>query len=534
VTKDSTRIGRDHLRVGLYREMFHEKGVRVIGINDGVDTDRGDDDFTPFRDIMSEWQARDTSRKVKSVLHAKAKNGKPLTNKVPYGFMKDPTDKDKWLVDQTAAEIVRRVFNLTVEGVGPYEIARLLHDERIERPSYYLAKNGIVNCPSWLEPDPYLWRGNTVATILARPEYAGHTINFRTKKSSFKAMKSKKASPDEWQVIEHTHEAVVPQETWDLAQKLRQTIRRTDTVGEANPLTGLVYCSDCGAKMYNKRNSCHTMRTSTITGKQYQRAPSDSYSCSTCTLSRQTYAKECTEHHIMTSAIRGIILDVLKRTTGYARDHEEEFAERIRESSALKQGETIKTHTRQIAKNERRISELDKVYRNLYEDKVNGRINVERFTLMSAGYELEQDELKGQNKALQAEIDMFNADSEKADKFIALVRRFTRFEELTNAMINEFVDKIVVHEGVWSEKTENYKGTRTQQVDVYLKYIADFNVPDSRTTEEIEAERVAEEKNERLRTQKRECERKRRERIRAEKAAETDEQNLPSELRKTA
>jgi len=286
--------------------------------------------------------------------------------------------------------------------------------------------------------------------------------------------------------------------------------------------------------MYNKRNSCQTMRTDKLTGRQYQRTPSDSYTCSAHTLGRQTFAPTCTEHHIMTSAVRNIILEVLKRTAGYVREHEAEFAERIRESSALRQGETTKTHTRQIIKNERRISELDRLFQNLYEDKVNGVINAERFALMSASYENEQEELKGQNNTLQTELDMFNADSEKADKFIELVRRYTRFEELTNAMINEFIDKIIVHEGVWTERTEKYKGTRTQQVDVYLKYIGNFDAPDLLTPEEIEAERIAEDKLERLRKQKREYERERRERIRAEKAAEATEKSLPEKLHKTA
>jgi hypothetical protein len=227
-----------------------------------------------------------------------------------------------------------------------------------------------------------------------------------------------------------------------------------------------------------------------------------------------------------TEALRKILLEVIQKTTGYVREHEADFAERLRQSSTVKQSETVKTHTRQIAKNERRIAELDKLFTSIYEDKFKGTISEERFTLMSSGYEREQSDLREKNEELRAELDAWNADNAKADNFITLVRKYTRIEELSPLVINAFVDKIVIHESVWSEQTETErrKGTRSQQIDIYLKYIGDFNAPDMRTPEEIEAERIAEEKLQRQRAWKRDYERRKRE----EKRAAKTESNEPN------
>jgi hypothetical protein len=481
--------------------MFREKGVRLIFVNDNVDTALGDDDFLPFREIMAEWYVRDTSRKIKSSLQTKGKSGKPLSTKPPYGFYKDPADKNRWLVDPEAAAVVRRVFALTIEGKGSFEICHILHDEKIERPSYYLAKRGYVNYNDALNAkDPYLWGTHMVAFMLSRPEYCGHTVNFRSVKPSYKSKKQISLPRSEWLIFENTHEAIVPQETWDLAQKLRETKRRTDTLGEANPLTGLMFCADCGKRLYNHRKRI------------------DHYTCSGYTQGRQKFEDDhCSPHYVTTAAVREILLDVIRRTSGYVRENEAAFAEKIRELSGVRQGETLKSHKRQIVKNERRIAELDNLFRSLYEDKVSGALTAERFAQMSEGYEREQAELKAQNAALQSEIDDFTADGERADKFIEMVRRFTRFEELTTSMINEFVDRIIIHESEWSEQTETErrKGTRSQQVDIYLKYIGRFDAPDTRTAEEIEAERVAEEKLQHQRAQKRESARRCKERDRA-------------------
>ena len=507
--KDGSRLGRDYLRAGLYREMFRERGVRLIAVNDGYDSELGDDDFTPFREIISEWYARDTSRKIKSSLQSKGQSGKPISTKPPYGFRKDPDDRTTWLVDEEAAVVVRKIFKLTIEGVGLFQICRILHDDKVERPSYYMTKRGYVNYRGALDTkDPYTWSTHMIIFILSRPEYAGHTVNFRSVKPSYKSKRQVKVPEKDWLIFKHTHKPIVPQETWDLVQKLRLTKRRTDTWGEANPLTGLVFCADCGKHLYNHRGK----------GRDF-------YSCSGYTNGKIAFAENhCSTHHASTASIREILLDVIRRTSSYVREYEAEFVKRVREMYLLRQGETTKGHTRQIAKNERRIAELDTLFQSLYEDKVMGVLSAERFAQMSGGYEQEQVELKAKNVQLQSELDAFNADNSKADKFISLVQKYTRFEELTPVIINEFVDRVIIHEGVWSEQseTERRKGTRSQEIEIYLKHIGKFAVPEMRSAEEIEAERIAEEKLEHTRRIKRESARRQREKKRAAEAAKSN------------
>jgi DNA invertase Pin-like site-specific DNA recombinase len=245
VVKNLDRMGRDYLRVGLYLEMFREKGIRLIAMSDGIDTAVGEDDFTPLRALFAEWFARDTSKKLKTVFTAKAKSGKPMTVNVPYGFIKDPNEKHKWLVDPEAAGVVKRIFSMAIEGIGPYEIARRLEAEQIECPSYYLGSKGIGSYRDRYDKEhPYFWRGVTVICILSKAEYCGHTVNLRSKKENFKSNKQTKTPKDEWLIFENTHDPIVSQETFDTVQKLRETPRRYNSRGEPHPLTGLIFCAN--------------------------------------------------------------------------------------------------------------------------------------------------------------------------------------------------------------------------------------------------------------------------------------------------
>jgi DNA invertase Pin-like site-specific DNA recombinase len=479
VIKDSSRMGRDYLRVGLYREMFREKGVRLIAVNDGIDTAVKEDDFTPFREIMAEWYARDTSRKIKSTLTAKGNSGKPLSNQAPYGFIKDPTDKNHWLVDPVAAAVVRQIFSMAIGGMGPWAIAEKLHDEKVECPAYYLGSRGIgPRKTDYDKEHPYGWSYNTVGAMLSRLEYCGHTVNFKGEVAHFKDKRYKRKPPETWKIFENTHEAIIDIQTFETVQRLRETVRRPNGKGEANPLTGIVYCADCGRKMYNKRHG-----------------NSDYYQCQTHKIGANKFAELCTPHHVKSAAVRELILDALNRTSGYIQDHEAEFVELVREKTTYLHGENVKSSKKQITKNERRISELDKLIVSIYEDKVKGILPKERFIKMSEGYEHEQAELKKQTAALQSALDDYDADTANAEKFIELVRRFTRFDVVTTVMLNELVDRVVVHEGEWSEGidpvTKHGKGTRRQRIEVYLKYIGDLDIPDTRTQEEINAEIAA-------------------------------------------
>ena len=292
IFKDMTRFGRDYLRMGLLMERFLELNVRMITLNDGIDTANGNDDFTPFRAIMAEWVARDTSRKVKSVLTAKGKSGKPLANIPPYGFVKDPSDKNRWLVDPEAAAVVKRIFEMTIDGMGPYTIARQLCNERIDRPSFYLAQRGLGRYKNTCDDEHrYSWNYSSVVQILKKAEYAGHTVNFKGEKISYKSKKYVAKPESEWAVFKNTHDAIITDETWELVQKLRATIRRHDTLGEANPLTGLVFCADCHAKMHNYRRSKHSLVHRG--NKSYRPTPQNSYRCSTFTQSNSKFNAKC-------------------------------------------------------------------------------------------------------------------------------------------------------------------------------------------------------------------------------------------------
>ena len=511
LVKDSSRLGRDHLRVGLFREMLYEKNIRLIAVNDGYDSADGEDDFTPFRDILAEWYARDCSRKMRSSLKTKGQKGVPLSSRPPYGYIRNPEDTTAWLVDDYAASIVRRIYSLCVDGKSPFEICTILRDDKVERPSYYLTKNGYSIYAGALEAkDPYAWVEDNVKTILKREEYLGHVVNFRVKKASFKSKKQEFLPKEDWHIFENVHTPIVEKETWELVQKLRQTKRRKDKFDEVSPLTGLVFCSSCGSKMYHHRSN---------------KGGHDYYECANYSLSRQRFDDDhCTPHSVPTKSIKALILEILQKTTAYVRDNEDEFVKMVRDKSDLAQKESLKTHSRKISKNEKRIAELDKMFTSLYEDKVNSVITGERFAQMSGAYETEQAKLREENETLQAEVDAFNEDNQRADSFVSLVRKYTRFEELTGTIINEFIDRIEIHESVWSEATETNRrmGTRSQEIDVFLKYIGSVDVPDNRTAEEIEAERIREEKLEERRKRQREyMRRKAAEKRKAEAAEKT-------------
>ena len=366
--KDMTRMGRDHLRVGLCLETLREKGVRLIAVADGIDTARGEDDFMPFRNILSEWYARDTSRKVKAVAHTKGNAGKPLTNLPPYGFMKDSEDKNKWLVDEPAAAVVRRIFQMAMEGVGPFQIARTLSQEKVEKPSYHTARSKMAGAkPTMYDMStPYAWSTSTVCKILAKPEYAGHTVNFRTSKKSFKDKKISYNPKEDWKIFPNTHKAIIDQETFDTVQRLRGTPRRTDSVGEPNPLTGLVLCADCGAKMYNSRQSKKTYDT-VKHGKVYTSNTADYYTCSSYNLASQSNKKKCSGHYIRTAVIRDLILEAIRDISKYALENEYDFVQKVRVESMVQQADTAKTHRKMLVQNERRIAELDLLFRKVYE-----------------------------------------------------------------------------------------------------------------------------------------------------------------------
>lgn len=516
IVKDLSRLGRDHLRVGLCMETLELQGVRLIAINDNVDTAYGVDDIIPVRNLMSEWYARDISLKIKSSTTAKGNAGKRLTNVPIYGYRLDPDDRSKWIIDDEAAEVVQRIFYMTIEGKGPQVIAKTLAAERIPRVSFYLTVMGIVNyAHHGGEEKKYDWNTKTITDILAKQEYMGHTVNFKTSKKSYKAKRRTKNSPEQWKIFKNTHPAIVDEETWALAQKCRQTKRRPSPVlmGEANPLTGLMYCADCGKKMYNHREKPNgKMYYHTKIGKCYPRSDRDTYHCSAYCNDTSSPRTSCTQHFIRTEVVRELILHTIKAVSGYVRTNEAEFIRQVREASEIRQAEAAKAQKKQLTKAEKRHAELNNLIKKLYEEYAAERLTAKRFELLTADYEAEQSELEQTIASLKAGLTEYDADSVRADKFIEVVKRFTDFSELTTPMIHEFIEKIVVHE---AEKADGNRSNRTQQVDIYLNFIGKFDVPVAEippTPDEIAAEEKLQKRREKKREAfKRYCDKRQRE-----------------------
>lgn len=464
LTKDMSRIGRDYLQTGFYTEIvFKQHDVRFIAIGNGIDSsDPGSSEFAPFVNIMSEWYLRDLSRKQRTAIRVKGESGKPTTNCAIYGYRKDPNDKYHWLIDEEAAAIVRRIFQLTIEGHGPYEIATMLCEEKIETPATYFAGQGRGVWKSKEDmPRPYSWNGFAVGQILSKPEYMGHTVNFRTHKESYKDKRAVVHSPEDWLIFENTHEAIVDKATWELAQKLRKTPRRHDTIGEANPLTGLLYCADCGAKLYNHRSR----------GTPAKPYSSDWFNCSTYTLARQYHDSACSNHHISTKALRTLILEAIRAASTYAISNEAEFVQKVRAASEVRQAQAAKDLKRKLNKDRRRCEELDTIIKKLYESYAVGRIGEERFDTLLAGYEQEQATLRQSVTEAEAALDSFEQDTANVERFLSLAKKYTDFSELTTPMINEFIEKIIVH------APEKIDGDRTQEVEIYLKFIGGLTSP---------------------------------------------------------
>lgn len=466
IVKDMSRIGRDYLQTGFYTEVFfREHGVHFIAIANSVDSDdQNSNEFAPFLNIMNEWYLRDLSRKQRTAIRVKGESGKPTTNCSIYGYKKMPGDKYSWYIDEEAAEVVRRIFRLTIEGKGPYDIARILYDDKVETPAVYFGKQNKGVWKSKEEfPNPYNWSGYIVGSILSKPEYMGHTVNFRSHKQSYKDKNPVMNPKEEWLIFEDTHEAIVDKETWELAQKLRKTPRRHDTLGEANPLTGLLFCADCGAKMTNHRSRG---------GTENNPYPSDFYDCSSYTLAHQKRTHACSGHYIRTKALRELILETVRTASTLAITNPDEFMEKVRSASQIKQKEAAKETKRRLNKDKKRIAGLDNIIKKLYETFAVGRISDERFDSLLAEYETEQKALVASVAEAEQRLSCFEEDTDRAEQFLSLAKKYTDFSELTTTMINEFIDKIIVH------SPEKIDGDRVQEVEIYLKFIGRFDLPE--------------------------------------------------------
>ena len=476
LAKDMSRIGRNYLETGFYTEVvFRKHNVRFIAIANGVDNDQPETgEFVPFLNIMNEWYLKDQSKKITAAYQLRGKSGLPTNNNCLYGYRKDPNVKHHWLVDEEAAAIVRRIYQMACEGHGPYEIARILTKEKVDSPGYYFTKHAYGLRRDYMkETHAHDWNGETVSRILDHQEYMGHTVNFRSSKRYYKDTRHANP-PEKLLIFENTHEPIVTKETWELAQCALKSKKRTDTLGVANPLTGLLYCADCGQRLYNHRR-----------GPQNAQGvfQSDSYNCSTYMLSRKRETMECSSHHVSTKALRALILKTIQTVSRYALSNEMEFTRKVREASALQQAQEVKEAKARIRKAQKRCKELDVLIQKLYESYALNKITEKRFDDFLAAYEQEQAELKAVLETDTGELQAYEADSDHIASFLKLARKYRDTDELTTPMIYAYIEKIIVH------APEKINGERHMQLDIYLKFIGNFQVPQAApTAEEIAAE----------------------------------------------
>ena len=450
VTKDLSRLGRNQLHTGLYiEERFPMFGVRYIAINDNVDTDSSEsNDLMPFKNLFNEWFIRDTSRKIRAVLKAKAERGERLGTRAPYGYRKDP-DTKKLIVDEEAAAIVRRIFAMCAGGSGPSQIARILKKEQILTPTMYAyTKYGMTH--TGLDTQrPYHWSGDTVADMLENEIYLGNTVNMKYSTKSYKDKRRVEHSREECLVFENTHPALVTQEVWDIVQRVRKNKRRRTNMDEQNKYSGLVFCADCGSNMV--LHWTHTM--------------SASYNHFTC----RTYKKDgeaCTGHYIRECVLDEVVLEDLRRVTAMAREHPEGFAAYIGSRQSTEIQREIRRQEKELAAMRKRKTEVDTIFKKLYEDSVLGCISTEQFQMLSGSYTEEQNQIAAGIPQKEMDIQRLRETVNGTDGFIDKAKRYTDITKLTPELLRLFIEKIVVH-----EKEVKWSKHAPQTVEIYYNGI---------------------------------------------------------------
>ena len=450
IVKDMSRFGRNYLEVGLYTEIrFPEMGVRFIAVNDGVDSDdQMGNDFTPFRNIINEWYAKDTSKKIRAVFRNKGMSGQRLSTNAPYGYIRG--EDGHLLVDEETAPVVELIFQLCAEGNGPGKIARMLKERSIPTPgTIEFQRTGRTR--NYHPDNPCGWNESSISNILEQDAYLGRTTNFKTTKLSYKSKKKIENTPDKWAVFEDTHKAIIDPETWEIVQKAREQRRRPTKMGEMGMFSGLAYCADCGAKLYH-------CRTASWTHEQ---------ECYTCATYRGK--KGCSAHYIRAVVLEQLVLQNLQRVVAYAQEDEDEFVRRIMENKMALQRTEQEKAKRKLEKQERRYNELDAIIQRLYEDHVVGKLSEERFAKLSEGYEQEQATLKQSIEDLSAIVHAAQTQAVNVQSFLKIVKKYTQPTELTPALLREFVEKIVVH------APDKSSGHRIQRIDVHYNFIGEID-----------------------------------------------------------
>ena len=450
IVKDMSRFGRDYLQVGFYTDMlFPDFGVHFIAVNDGVDSTRGENEFTAIRNVFNEMYARDTSKKIRATWQSKGKSGEHLTTIPPYGYMKDPDNKKKWIIDEEAAAVVQQIFALCVSGKGPTQIAKWLEKHEIYNPTAYSQAKGrpVTNKPT---ANPYKWTNETVSRTLERIEYLGHTVNFKTRKQSYKSKKKLWNDPSEWVIFENTQPPIVEESVFLIVQNIRRSRRRPTKMGDMGIFSGLLYCAECGGKMYQ-------CRATNFTEEQKY------FICSTYRKGKDL----CTTHSIKNVVLHEIVLRNLREAIEYVTQYEAEFIQEAADSRLRERDAEFSRKRETLSRAESRIAELDNLFKHLYEDNVTGKLSDERFIKMSRDYELEQENLKSMAEVLREEIKQQEKQKTNVKAFISVVKKYTDMQELDASILREFIDRI--------EVSHTDKKSKTREITIVYNFIGAFD-----------------------------------------------------------
>lgn len=474
ITKDLSRLGRNYIEVGNYTEfVFPRYGVRYIAINDNYDSLFSDNnELAPFKNLFNEWYARDTSKKIRAMFKAKAERGERLGTTIPYGYRRDPNSgkECRLLINEETAPVVKMIFAMCAEGIGPSNISKALEERKILKPTMYrFMREGKYGTHTDTE-NPYKWNERTIADILDNEIYLGHTINCRTRIASFKDKRTIKVPKEEQLRFENTHEAIIDQETWEIVRKVREGRIRKTRMGEINKYSGLIYCADCGKKHYYVR------------GKTVKR---ENYNFICGNYRKHVGEEKCTPHSIREVVLDEIVLEEINKALYYARNNTKEFTDYISKKTSSQYRKELNAKTAELSKAEKRIVELKSLFKRLYEDNVLGRISDEQYRILSADYNDEQKELEASIPELQKEIDTLKNECTNVQKFLDIVRKYVCVQELTPEVLRTFISKIVVH-----EREKKHSQTSPQQIDIYFRYIGTFALPS--TTDKAEGNKYDE------------------------------------------
>ena len=452
IVKDHSRLGRNRLVVGqLLEEDFVRLNIRYIAIMDNIDSSKGLNDFLPIQDWFNEMHAKNTSQKVRAVLKNKGESGISLANNVPYGYKKDENDKTKWLADETSAEIVKEIFNLFIQGHGTFEIARILRERKVLTPSEY---NASISTNLNNQEYQYKWCGTTVAGILDRQEYIGDTVNFKSTTRSYKDKTRVNLPKEDRKIFKNTHEPIIDEYTWNIVKQLRNNRKKRAKSGKKSIFSGLLFCYDCGKKMY--------FQSPVIDLKA-----KDHYRCS----SYKHDTSACSSHYISDDALQFIVLENIQRVVSYMKDYEDLFIKEQLAKSTQNEIKKISKNKKELEKAKNRIIEIDNLFMHIYEDNVSGKISDDRFRKLSFNYDKEQQELKIKIEQLSKDIENTEKKDTDITKFISNVKKYTELTKLSPEILNELVEKIIIHQ------KEKVNGKKVQEIDIYYRGVGIISFP---------------------------------------------------------